>query len=88
MRLNVLLARAYARSNSCRSILDAQTRLIGTQTAQPIRIRVGPGECHRQRRGVTRNAFRHVHEVIQVAFVGTRLFHHPSGASADVCEMF
>jgi hypothetical protein len=37
---------------------------------------------------LTRNFFRHVHEVIEVALVGTRPFHHPSGAIADVCEMF
>jgi len=88
MRLDVLLARANASANSCLSILDAQTRLIGTQTAQSIRIGLGSGECHRQRRGLTRNSVRHVHEVIQFALVGTRPFHHPSGAIANVCEMF
>jgi hypothetical protein len=84
----VLLARTYTRSNGCLSIFDAQTRLIGTQTTQPIRIRIGPGERHRQRCGLTRHSFRRFDEVVEVAFVGARPVHHPSGAIANVCEMF
>jgi hypothetical protein len=37
---------------------------------------------------LTRNFFRHVQEMIEVALVGTRPFHHQSGAIADVCAMF
>jgi hypothetical protein len=88
VRLDVLFARAYARSNGLRGILDAETCLIGTQTAQPIRIRIGLGECLRQRGGVTRHSFGRFDELNQVAFVGARSFHHPSCAIADVCEMF
>jgi hypothetical protein len=87
VRLDVPLARADARPNGCRSILHTETRLIGTPTAQPIRIRIAPGEC-RQRGGVARHAFRRFDELVEVAFVKTRPFHHPSGAIADVCEMF
>jgi hypothetical protein len=87
VRLDMLLARADARTNGCRSILDAETCLIGTQTAQPIRIRIGLGECPRQRGGVTRHSFGRFDELVEVAFVVTRRFHHPSGAIADVCEM-
>jgi hypothetical protein len=53
-----------------------------------IRIRIGAGECHWQRGGLPRNSFRHVHEVIEVALVGARPLHHPSGIVADVCNMF
>jgi hypothetical protein len=49
VRLDVPPARADASANRCLSILDAQTRLIGTSTAQPIRIGIGSGKCHRQR---------------------------------------
>jgi hypothetical protein len=88
VRLDVLFARAPASSNGCLRIFDAETRLIGTQTAQPIRMRIGSGECRRQRGGVTRHSFRRFDELVEVAFVGTRPFHHPSGAIADVYEMF
>jgi hypothetical protein len=88
VRLDMLLARADAGSNGCRSILDAETRLIGTHAAEPIRIRLGPGECYCQRGGVTRHSFGRFDELVEVAVVGARPFHHPSGALADVCEMF
>jgi hypothetical protein len=87
VRLDVLSACACARSNGCGRILDAETRLIGTQTAQPITVRIGPGECC-QRGGAARHSFRRFDELVEVAFVGARSFHHPSGALADVCEMF
>jgi hypothetical protein len=87
-RFSVLLARAYARSDSRRSILDAETRLIATQAAQRIRIRICLGERPRPRAGVTRHSFGRFDELVEVAFVGTRPFRHPSGAIADVCEMF
>jgi hypothetical protein len=87
VRLDTLLARADAGSNGCCRILDAETRLIGTQTAQPIRIRIGPAKC-RQRSGMARHSFRSIDELVELAFVGARPFHHPSGTRADVCEMF
>jgi hypothetical protein len=77
-RLDVLPARAQARANGCRGMLDAETRLIGTQTAQPIRIRIGPGECG-QGGGVARHSFRRLDELVEVAFVGARPFHHFHG---------
>jgi hypothetical protein len=88
VRLDVLFARAYTRSNGRRGILDAESCLIGTQTAQPIRIRIGPGQCHCQRRGLTRHTFRRFDELVEVALVGARPIHHPSGAIVDLCEMF
>jgi hypothetical protein len=88
VRLDLLLARADARAYRCLSLLDTQTRLIGTETLQSIRIGIGSGKCRPQRRGLTRNFFCHVHEMIEVALVGTRPFRHPSGAIVDLCEMF
>jgi hypothetical protein len=87
VRFEVPLACAAAGSNGCRRVLDAQTRLIGTPTAQPIRMRIARGECS-QRGGVARHSFRRFDEVVEVALVGPRVFHHPSSAIADLCEMF
>jgi hypothetical protein len=56
---------------------------ISTQTAQPIPIRIGPGECHRQHGGVVRCAFGRFDELVELALVGPRPIHHPSGATAD-----
>jgi hypothetical protein len=88
VRLDMLLVCASAGSNGGSGILGAQTRLCGTETAQTIRIGLGPGECDCQRGGLTRDSLRRFDEFVEVAFVGARPFHHPSGAIADVCEMF
>jgi hypothetical protein len=37
---------------------------------------------------LTRHSFRRFDELVEVAFVGTRPFHLPSGVIADVCQMF
>jgi hypothetical protein len=86
--LDMLLARADAGSNGRRGILDAETCQIGTERAQPIGTRIGPGECHGQRGGVARHAFGRFYELVELAFVGARPFHHPSGTMMDGCDMF